>query len=102
MAFYGLFEDIFEIPRVLAIWRHQKISNRANIDRATAQNVKVIKISFGRFLKLRKKSLASHTAFAWPLMAFLRQFLKSLGSQLSADTKKSEINYDLSKLRAKM
>ena len=55
MALFGLFKDIFEIPRVLAIWRHQKIPNRANIDRATAQNVKVIKISFGRFLKLRKK-----------------------------------------------
>ena len=66
MALFGLSKDNFEILRVLAIRRHQKIQNRANIDRATAQNVKVVKISFGRLLKLRKKfgwSYSLDTAF---------------------------------------
>ena len=61
MAFYGLIEDIFEILRVLAFCRPQKIWNWAKIDWATAQNVKVVKIGWGRFLK-KMKNLIYWTA----------------------------------------
>ena len=47
MAFFGLSKDIFEILRVLALWRHQKIKNWLKFGRATAQNVKVVKNNFG-------------------------------------------------------
>ena len=54
MAFYGLIEDIFEILRVLASCRTQKIQNRVKIDWATAKNVKFVKIGLGRFIKKHK------------------------------------------------
>ena len=41
MTFIGLFETIFEILRVLAIYRPQKIKNWLEYDQATGQNVKV-------------------------------------------------------------
>ena len=43
---YGLFEDIFEILRVLAIWGTKNFQNRTIFDRATDQNVKVYQKSF--------------------------------------------------------
>ena len=46
MAFYGLFDDIFEILRVLAIWGTKNFQNRTIFDRATDQNVKVYQKSF--------------------------------------------------------
>ena len=46
MTFYGLFEDIFEILRVLAIWGTKNFQNRTIFDRATDQNVKVYQKSF--------------------------------------------------------
>ena len=36
----------------------------------------------------------------WPCLAFLRRFLKSLGSQLSGETKISDIRANLNELRA--
>ena len=61
MAFNGIIEDIFEILRVLAFCRPQKIQNWVKIDWATAQNVKVVKIGWGRFFK-KLKNLIYWTA----------------------------------------
>ena len=55
MTFIDLFETRFEILRVSAFYRPQKIENWSIFDEATAQNVKSIKNCFGRFLKRRKK-----------------------------------------------
>ena len=51
--------------------------------------------------KLEILTLRGRTAFIWPLLAFLRPFLKSSGSQLSADPKKSEIGWNMNELQAK-
>ena len=83
MALFGLFETRFEILRVLAFCRPQKIENWSIFEEATAQNVKFVKNSFGRFfdiLKKKKQSSAVCTAFLWPYLAFLRPDLKFSGS----------------------
>jgi len=51
--------------------------------------------------KLGILTLKGHTAFIRPSVAFLRQFLKSSGSQLSVDPKKSEIGWNMTELQAK-
>ena len=50
MTLFDLSKTRFEILRVLAITRPQKIQNRSKFERATSQNVKVVKIYFGSIL----------------------------------------------------
>ena len=56
MTLIDLFETRFEILRVLAFYRPRKIENWSIFDGATAQNVKSVKIWFGRFLDIFKKA----------------------------------------------
>ena len=128
-AFYGLFEDIFEILRVLAFCRTQKIQNRVKIDWATAKNVKFVKIGLGRFIKNHKNLiywtakaifdkfyilgykaclLTSRTAFRrlyglfWPYnLVFFMTYSESLGSWLSGEPKIFKIGPYLTELRTK-
>ena len=61
MTFIDLFETRFEILRVSAFYRPQKIENWSIFDKATAHNVKSVKNCFGRFLKRRKKFSQLHS-----------------------------------------
>ena len=86
-AFFDLitlyFHYIFQILRVLAIWRHQKIQNQANIDRATAKNVKVVKNLFGSsvnkifqfFENLQKPIFTTFTFWAVAQSTFARSWI---------------------------
>ena len=82
MALFVLFETRFEILRVSAFYRPQKIENRSIFDEATAHNEKFVKNCFGRFLDIfkKEKKFGQLHSLSMTVFGLLRPDLKSSGS----------------------